>query len=201
MRRLAERVLRPVAAEGAPGAWHRALRAMALDDRCLDVADEAAHPEFFGNPGDSERVPSRGQGAFPQPLPLGPASCLRQQGPASPTQHRYRLVTNLPDPDQAPALGMAALCHERREIEGVFNAFKTHPRANSIVRRSKRPDPVWQELWGLLLARGRCVSSCGRFHPRGAKRKMSNFNDRHRGQPLHLRRQPTPVLRSWTAWG
>lgn len=30
----------------------------------------------------------------------------------------------------------------------------------------------------------------------GVKRKMSNFNVRHRGQPLHQHHQPTPTLRS-----
>ena len=47
---------------------------------------------------------------------------------------------------------MAALYHERWEIEGVFDEFKTHLRANSTVLRSKTPDLVKQELWGLLLA-------------------------------------------------
>jgi hypothetical protein len=31
--------------------------------------------------------------------------------------------------------------------------------------------------------------------PRGVKRKMSNFNVRHRGELLHQRHQPTPALR------
>jgi hypothetical protein len=44
------------------------------------------------------------------------------------------------------------------------------------------------------IARGRCVSSRGRLNPRGVKRKMSNFNVRRRGEPLHLHHQPTPVL-------
>ncbi|AER56379.1 hypothetical protein DSC_08645 [Pseudoxanthomonas spadix BD-a59] len=39
------------------------------------------------------------------------------------------------------------------------------------------------------------VSSRGRFNPRGVKRKMSNFHVRHRGELLHQRHQPTPVLR------
>jgi hypothetical protein len=38
------------------------------------------------------------------------------------------------------------------EIEGVFDEFKTHLRANSTVLRSKTPELVQQELWGLLLA-------------------------------------------------
>jgi IS4 transposase len=62
------------------------------------------------------------------------------------------LVTNLLDPNGAPALELAGLYHERWEIEGVFDEFKTHLRANSTVLRSKTPDLVLQELWGLLLA-------------------------------------------------
>lgn len=50
MRCLAERVLRPLAAEGAPGVWHRGLRVMALDGSCMDVADVAANTAFFGYP-------------------------------------------------------------------------------------------------------------------------------------------------------
>jgi len=74
------------------------------------------------------------------------------QDSAAPTQQSYRLLTNILDPEQAPALQLAALYHERWEIEGVFDEFKTHLRANSTVLRSKTPELVLQELWGLLLA-------------------------------------------------
>ncbi len=247
MRQLAERVLRPLAAPGAPGAWYRGLRVMALDGSCMDVADEAANAEFFGYPGAS-----RGQSAFPQARLLGLVECgthvvtaaavapyghseqamaaqmlpgklvpgmlvladrnfygfklwriacasgamlawrvkanlkltvvkllsdgsylstvfdsqdrprsagqtvrvveYALQDSATPTQDSYRLVTNILDPAQAPALELAALYHERWEIEGVFDEFKAHLRANSTVLRSKTPDLVLQELWGLLLA-------------------------------------------------
>lgn len=247
MRELAQRVLRPLAAPQAPGAWYRGLRVMALDGSCMDVADEAANAEFFGYPGAS-----RGHSAFPQarvlgliecgthavvaadiapyrhgeramaaqllpgkltsdmlvladrnfysfklwqticasgaklvwrvasnlklpleqPLPDGsylstvhdsddkrrpPGQTVRVidytlEGSATPAQDSYRLVTNLLDPADAPALELAALYHERWEIEGVFDEFKTHLRANSTVLRSKTPELVQQELWGLLLA-------------------------------------------------
>ncbi|MBK6296101.1 MAG: IS4 family transposase [Rhodoferax sp.] len=247
MRKLAERVLRPLAAPGAPGAWYRGLRVMALDGSCMDVADESANAAFFGYPGAS-----RGQSAFPQARLLGLVECgthvvvaaevapyarseqvmaaqllpstlkpdmlvladrnffgfklwqtacatgaklawrakadrklpvdqvlpdgsylstvfdsedkRRTTGQvvrvieytlkdsATPTEHSYRLITNILDPAQAPALELAALYHERWEIEGVFDEFKTHLRANSTVLRSKTPDLVLQELWGLLLA-------------------------------------------------
>jgi len=45
------------------------------------------------------------------------------------------------------------------------------------------------------IAQGRCVSSRGKSNPRGVKRKMSSFNVRHRGVPLHQRNQPIPVMR------
>jgi len=247
MRQLAERVLRPLASPGAPGAWYRGLRIMALDGSCMDVADEAGNAEFFGYPGAS-----RGHSAFPQARLLGLVECgthvvtaadvapygrseqamaaqllptklkpdmlvladrnffglklwhiasasgaklvwrvkaerklpmekllgdgsylstvfdsedrRRSAGQvvrvidyelrdsATPTQDSYRLVTNILDPAQAAALELAALYHERWEIEGVFDEFKTHLRANSTVLRSKTPELVLQELWGLLLA-------------------------------------------------
>ncbi len=247
MRRLADRVLRPLAISGAPGAWYRGLRVMALDGSCMDVADEAANAAYFGYPGVS-----RGQAAFPQARVLGLVECgthavvaagiapyshseqvmaaellpaklsadmlvladrnfygfklwqiacasgaklawrvksnlglpVQQlladgsylstvfdsadrarlsgqvvrvidytlQDSATPVHDSYRLVTNLLDPQAAPALELAALYHERWEIEGVFDEFKTHLRANSTVLRSKTPELVEQELWGLLLA-------------------------------------------------
>lgn len=247
MQCLADRVLRPLAVPGAPGAWYRGLRVMALDGSCLDVADEAANAAFFGYPGAS-----RGQSAFPQVRLLGLVECgthvvtaaeiapchhseqimaaqllpaklepdmlvladrnfygfklwnlacasgarlawrvkanlklpvermlpdgsylstiydsqdrYRRTGltvrvidytlteSAVPVQDSYRLVTNILQPEQASALELAALYHERWEIESVFDEFKTYLRANSTVLRSKTPDLVQQELWGLLLA-------------------------------------------------
>jgi hypothetical protein len=247
MRRLAQRVLRPLAAPGAPGAWYRELRVMALDGSCLDVADEQANAEFFGYP-----TATRGQSAFPQARVLGLVECgthavvaadiapytrsekamavqalpgwlhkdmllladrgfysfklwhlaagsgaallwrvsatiklparqvladgsylstiydsadsARRHGTtvrvieytlensATPVQDSYRLITTVLNADQAPGLELAALYHERWEIEGVFDEFKTHLRGASTVLRSKTPDLVQQELWGLLLA-------------------------------------------------
>jgi hypothetical protein len=64
----------------------------------------------------------------------------------------YRLVTTLLDPAQAPAEELAALYHERWEIEGALAELKTHLRGARIVLRSKTPALVRQEFWGLLLA-------------------------------------------------
>ena len=64
----------------------------------------------------------------------------------------YRLITTILDPPQAPAKELAALYHERWEIETALDEFKTHLRGQHIVLRSKRPDLVAQEFYGLMLA-------------------------------------------------
>jgi Insertion element 4 transposase N-terminal/Transposase DDE domain len=64
----------------------------------------------------------------------------------------YRLVTSVLDHKKAPAQEMAALYHERWEIETALDELKTHLRGAQIVLRSKTPDLVRQEFYGLLLA-------------------------------------------------
>jgi hypothetical protein len=64
----------------------------------------------------------------------------------------YRLVTSIVEPTQAPAPELAALYHERWEIESALDELKTHLRGAKIVLRSKTPDLVRQEFYGLLLA-------------------------------------------------
>jgi len=64
----------------------------------------------------------------------------------------YRLATTILDPSQAPAQELAALYHERWEIETALDELKTHLRGAKIVLRSKTPDLVRQEFYGLLLA-------------------------------------------------
>lgn len=64
----------------------------------------------------------------------------------------YRLVTTVLDPEQAPAQELAALYAERWEIETALDELKTHLRGRQIVLRSKTPELVRQEFYGLLLA-------------------------------------------------
>jgi Insertion element 4 transposase N-terminal/Transposase DDE domain len=64
----------------------------------------------------------------------------------------YRLVTTILDRAEAPAGELAALYHERWEIETALDELKTHLRGAKIVLRSKTPDLVRQEFYGLLLA-------------------------------------------------
>lgn len=64
----------------------------------------------------------------------------------------YRLATTILDSGKAPAGELAALYHERWEIETAFDELKTHLRGAHIVLRSKTPDLVRQEFYGLLMA-------------------------------------------------
>jgi hypothetical protein len=64
----------------------------------------------------------------------------------------YRLVSTILDAEQAPAQELAALYHERWEIETALDELKTHLRGARIVLRSKTPDLVRQEFYGLVMA-------------------------------------------------
>lgn len=64
----------------------------------------------------------------------------------------YRLLTTILLPNLAPARELAALYHERWEIETSLDELKTHLRGRRIVLRSKTPELVRQEFYGLLLA-------------------------------------------------
>jgi hypothetical protein len=291
MRQWAERVLRPLAPLGVPGAWYRGLRVMAPDGACLDVADGAANAEFFGYPGTS-----RGQSAFPQARLLSLVACSTRvvtaavvapcgrseqamaaqwlsaelkpamlvlgrttassasssgrcfmlwqmacaigaslvwrvkadcklpveqvlgdgsslslvshskdrrpvnghavrvidhglRDSAAPAEDRYRLVMNILDPVQAPDLELAALYRERWEIDGVCDAFKSHLRANSTVLRSRTPDLVLQELWGLLLAHFAIRRLMAQVAwPRGLD--PERLSVRHGGAGLNQQHQP-----------
>jgi len=63
----------------------------------------------------------------------------------------YRLLTSVLDEGRAPADELAALYHERWEIETAMDELKTHLRGAQIVLRSKTPDLVRQEFYGLMM--------------------------------------------------
>jgi hypothetical protein len=64
----------------------------------------------------------------------------------------YRLLTTILDHQNAPANQLAALYHERWEVETAFDELKTHLRGAKIVLRSRTPDLVRQEFYGLMMA-------------------------------------------------
>ncbi|MEU8252415.1 IS4 family transposase [Nonomuraea sp. NPDC048916] len=62
----------------------------------------------------------------------------------------FRLVTTLLNHEQAPAAEIAAVYHERWEIENGYGEFKTRLRGAAFILRSKLPELVCQELFALL---------------------------------------------------
>lgn len=64
----------------------------------------------------------------------------------------FVLITNMLDPQAAPAAELAELYHSRWQIENAFGAFKSQLKGNGVVLRSKNPDGAEQELWALLCA-------------------------------------------------
>jgi len=64
----------------------------------------------------------------------------------------YRLLTTILDHEAALANESAALYHERWEIETALDELKTHLRGSRIVLRSKTPDLVRQEFYGMMMA-------------------------------------------------
>lgn len=61
-----------------------------------------------------------------------------------------RILTTLLDADAYPAAELIRLYHERWEIELAYDELKTHMLERNESLRSKTPDGVAQELWGLL---------------------------------------------------
>src|SRR6266705_194861 len=64
----------------------------------------------------------------------------------------YWVFTSLCNPATHPAAELAALYHERWELELAFDELKTHTCERLEALRSKAPPRVDQEVWGLLLA-------------------------------------------------
>jgi hypothetical protein len=62
----------------------------------------------------------------------------------------YRLVTTILDPARAPAKELAALYHERWDIEGFLKQIKSVQLNSEKIFRSKSPDGVRQEFWAHL---------------------------------------------------
>lgn len=64
-----------------------------------------------------------------------------------------RLLTSLLNAEQYPASALTALYHERWEVEMAYGEIKTEMQGGpGSTLRSKSPERVNQEMWGLLLA-------------------------------------------------
>jgi hypothetical protein len=73
----------------------------------------------------------------------------------------FRLATTLPDHVRAPAAEIAAIYHERWEIENGYGELKTLLRGAAFILRSKLPELVCQELFALLTVyQALCTLKC-----------------------------------------
>lgn len=77
---------------------------------------------------------------------------LTDPGVADDKGEIYRLITTILDPAMATAAELAALYPQRWEIEITIKEGKTILRKGRITLRSKIPELVKQEFWGMILA-------------------------------------------------
>ena len=103
-------------------------------------------------------------------------------------QARYRLLTTLLDPAQAPALALATLYHERWEVEAVFDELKTHLVQRRRTLRSKTPDGVRQEFYGWVLTH---YAVCWLMHQAASAHRLQQRSLSFTGH-VHLLRRAQP---------
>lgn len=77
---------------------------------------------------------------------------LKGSGSGQQKAQTYRLITTIVDPALATAQELAALYPQRWEIEIAIKEGKTILRKGRITLRSKKPELVRQEFWGMILA-------------------------------------------------
>ncbi len=65
---------------------------------------------------------------------------------------RHRLLTSLLDPHRYPAYQLICLYHARWELELTIDETDTHQRHPQRPLRSRTPEGVFQEIYGLVLA-------------------------------------------------
>jgi hypothetical protein len=74
------------------------------------------------------------------------------EGSGSEEPEFFRLITTVLDPEDLSAVDLAAAYHERWEYEISLREIETQLLKPASGLRSKKPEMIRQELWGLLLA-------------------------------------------------
>ncbi len=149
VRALYERVARPLASPGSPGAFLSELRLMAIDLTTLDLADTPANEQEFGRPGSSR---GEGGGAFPQLRAVG----LAEYGTHAITGCALGPLGRDGERTLAAQLwgsleeGMLLLAD--RGFYGFGLAGGARERGRAALARSEEPDPL-----GRRGARGRLL--------------------------------------------
>jgi hypothetical protein len=87
----------------------------------------------------------------PDAMPGVPVRVVDYTVPGRGSGEVFTVVTSALDYQDLPAPELAAAYHERWEIELAFDELKTHQRGPAVILRSRSPDLVIQELYGLLI--------------------------------------------------
>ena len=130
-------------ATGADLLW-RGKRNLRLE--CVQALDDGSYLSAIKPPRSRGQRGQCGQQAVPVRVIE-----YRLEGAAA-TEPFYRLVTTILDPLKAPADELAALYARRWEVETTLDELKTHLRGAKIVLRSKQPEMVEQEFFGVMMA-------------------------------------------------
>jgi len=111
---------------------------------------------------------------------------------------KHRLLTDLLDPADLPALEAPLVYHKRWDHELVFDEIKTHLNGRPVHLRSKTPRGVVQELYGLLLAHRilRQIMSDA-AEPQQLDADRLSFVDTLRVVQSHLHEAPTCSVAQW----
>jgi hypothetical protein len=80
-----------------------------------------------------------------------PVRVIEYQVSNRPNSATIRLITTMTDHTEAPAQELAALYAERWEFEITLDEIETHQFGGDRVLRSRKPDLIEQEVWGMLL--------------------------------------------------
>lgn len=92
------------------------------------------------------------------------------------------LLTSLLDPDTYPADEVRKLYHERWEIELGYDEIKTHTLEREECLRSKNPERVRQEIWGMLIGYNL------------VRRQIERFANQNEMKPLRVSFRATLLL-------
>jgi hypothetical protein len=111
---------------------------------------------------------------------------------------KNRLLTDILDPTDLPALEAPLVYHKRWDHELVFDEIKTHLNGRPVHFRSKTPRGVVQELYGLFLAHRiiRQIMSDAAKAKELEPDRLS-FMDTLRVLQSHLHEAPTCSLTRW----
>ena len=111
---------------------------------------------------------------------------------------KNRLLTDVLNPVDLPALDAVQLYHERWEEEVAFDEIKTHLNGRELLLRSKTPRGVVQELYGLFLAhrvlRQVIADATG---PQKLDPDRISFINTLRVLQCHLHESPTQSVDDW----